>query len=166
MAIINIVMVEPEIPQNTGNVARTCAATGARLHLVGPMGFKIDDKKLKRAGLDYWQYLDLHYVDSLQELMDKYFTGDNFHFMSTKGNKIYSDATFKDGDFLVFGKESHGLPEPLLKKYYENTLRIPMWGDLRSLNLSNSVAITLYEAFRQNGFPDLNSEGHLTGRLD
>ena len=86
--------------------------------------------------------------------------------MSTKGNKIYSDATFKDGDFLVFGKESHGLPEPLLKKHYENTLRIPMWGDLRSLNLSNSVAITLYEALRQNGFPDLNSEGHLTGRLD
>ena len=162
----NIVLVEPEIPQNTGNISRTCAATNSSLYLVRPLGFEITDKHLKRAGLDYWQYLDLHYVDSLQELMDKYFTGDNFHFMSTKGNKIYSDATFKDGDFLVFGKESHGLPEPLLKKYYENTLRIPMWGDLRSLNLSNSVAITLYEAFRQNGFPDLNSEGHLTGRLD
>ncbi|MBR2377745.1 MAG: tRNA (uridine(34)/cytosine(34)/5-carboxymethylaminomethyluridine(34)-2'-O)-methyltransferase TrmL [Clostridia bacterium] len=162
----NIVLVEPEIPQNTGNISRTCAATNSSLYLVRPLGFEITDKHLKRAGLDYWQYLDLHYVDSLQELMDKYFTGDNFHFMSTKGNKIYSDATFKDGDFLVFGKESHGLPEPLLKKYYENTLRIPMWGDLRSLNLSNSVAITLYEALRQNGFPDLNSEGHLTGRLD
>lgn len=162
----NIVLVEPEIPQNTGNISRTCAATNSSLYLVRPLGFEITDKHLKRAGLDYWQYLDLHYVDSLQELMDKYFTGDNFHFMSTKGNKIYSDATFKDGDFLVFGKESHGLPEPLLKKYYENTLRIPMWGDLRSLNLSNSVAITLYEALRQNGFLDLNSEGHLTGRLD
>lgn len=162
----NIVLVEPEIPQNTGNISRTCAATNSSLYLVRPLGFEITDKHLKRAGLDYWQYLDLHYVDSLQELMDKYFTGDNFHFMSTKGNKIYSDATFKDGDFLVFGKESHGLPEPLLKKHYENTLRIPMWGDLRSLNLSNSVAITLYEALRQNGFPDLNSEGHLTGRLD
>ncbi len=162
----NIVLVEPEIPQNTGNISRTCAATNSSLYLVRPLGFEITDKHLKRAGLDYWQYLDLHYVDSLEELMDKFFTGDNFHFMSTKGNKIYSDATFKDGDFLVFGKESHGLPEPLLKKYYENTLRIPMWGELRSLNLSNSVAITLYEALRQNGFPELNSEGHLTGRKD
>ena len=162
----NIVLVEPEIPQNTGNISRTCAATNSSLYLVRPLGFEITDKHLKRAGLDYWQYLDLHYVDSLEELMDKYFTGDNFHFMSTKASKIYSEATFKDGDFLVFGKESHGLPEPLLKKYYDNTLRIPMWGELRSLNLSNSVAITLYEALRQNGFPELNTSGHLTGRKD
>lgn len=162
----NIVLVEPEIPQNTGNISRTCAATNSSLYLVKPLGFEITDKHLKRAGLDYWQYLDLHYADSLEELMDKFFTGDNFHFMSTKGDKVYSDATFKDGDFLVFGKESHGLPEPLLEKYYKNTLRIPMWGELRSLNLSNSVAITLYEALRQNGFPDLNSVGHLTGRKD
>ncbi len=160
----NIVLVEPEIPQNTGNISRTCAATGSSLYLVRPLGFEITDKHLKRAGLDYWQYLDLHYVDSLAELMDKHFTGDNFHFMSTKGAKIYSEATFKEGDFLVFGKESHGLPEPLLEKHYDNTLRIPMWGELRSLNLSNSVAITLYEALRQNGFENLNSEGHLTGR--
>ncbi len=160
----NIVLVEPEIPQNTGNISRTCAATNSSLYLVRPLGFEITDKHLKRAGLDYWQYLDVHYVDSLSELMDKFYTGDNFHFMSTKGAKIYSDATFKEGDFLVFGKESHGLPEPLLKKHYKNTLRIPMFGDLRSLNLSNSVAITLYEALRQNGFENLNSEGHLTGR--
>ena len=162
----NIVLVEPEIPQNTGNISRTCAATNSSLYLVKPLGFEITDKHLKRAGLDYWQYLDLHYVDSLDELMEKYFKGDNFHFMSTKGDKIYSDAKFKDGDFLVFGKESHGLPEPLLEKYYKNTLRIPMWGELRSLNLSNSVAITLYEALRQNNFPDLNTVGHLTGRKD
>lgn len=163
---LNIVLVEPEIPQNTGNISRTCAATNSSLFLVRPLGFEITDKHLKRAGLDYWQYLDLHYLDSIDELFEKYFKGDNFHFMSTKGNKLYSDATFKDGDFLIFGKESHGLPEPLLEKYYEYTLRIPMWGDLRSLNLSNSVAITLYEALRQNGFPELNGEGHLTGRKD
>ena len=163
---LNIVLVEPEIPQNTGNISRTCAATNSSLFLVRPLGFEITDKHLKRAGLDYWQYLDLHYLDSIDELFEKYFKGDNFHFMSTKGNKLYSEATFKDGDFLIFGKESHGLPEPLLEKYYEYTLRIPMWGDLRSLNLSNSVAIALYEALRQNNFPDLNQEGHLTGRKD
>ena len=163
---LNIVLVEPEIPQNTGNISRTCAATNSSLFLVRPLGFEITDKHLKRAGLDYWQYLDLHYLNSIDELFEKYFKGDNFHFLSTKGNKLYSEATFKDGDFLIFGKESHGLPEPLLEKYYEYTLRIPMWGDLRSLNLSNSVAITLYEALRQNNFPDLNAEGHLTGRKD
>ncbi len=162
----NIVLVEPEIPQNTGNVSRTCAATNSSLFLVRPLGFEITDKHLKRAGLDYWQYLDLRYLDSLDELFEKYYNGNNFHFMSTKGDKVYSDAKFKDGDFLIFGKESHGLPEPLLKKYYKNTLRIPMWGELRSLNLSNSVAITLYEALRQNGFDNLNSVGHLTGRKD
>lgn len=162
----NIVLVEPEIPQNTGNISRTCAATESSLYLVRPLGFEITDKHLKRAGLDYWQYLDLHYLDSIDELFEKYFKGDNFHFMSTKGSKVYSDCKFKDGDFIIFGKESHGLPEPLLKKYYNYTLRIPMWGDLRSLNLSNSVAITLYEALRQNGFKELNTEGHLTGRLN
>ncbi len=163
---LNIVLVEPEIPQNTGNISRTCSATNSSLFLVRPLGFEITDKHLKRAGLDYWQYLDLHYLDSIDELFEKYFKGDNFYFMSTKGNKLYSEATFKDGDFLIFGKESHGLPEPLLEKYYEYTLRIPMWGDLRSLNLSNSVAITVYEALRQNGFPELNTEGRLTGRKD
>ncbi len=162
----NIVLVEPEIPQNTGNISRTCAATNCSLFLIRPLGFEITDKHLKRAGLDYWQYLDLHYLDSIDELFEKYYNGQNFHFLSTKGAKVYSDATFKDGDFLIFGKESHGLPEPLLKKYYNDTLRIPMWGNLRSLNLSNSVAITVYEAFRQNGFGSLNEVGHLTGRKD
>lgn len=162
----NIVLVEPEIPQNTGNIARTCAATTCALHLVRPLGFEITDAKLKRAGLDYWQYLEIHYWDNLKELMDKYYDGHNFYFLSTKGSKVYSDVSFKDGDFLVFGKETHGLPEPLLKEHYDETLRIPMWGNLRSLNLSNSVAIALYEALRQNGFNELNTEGHLTGRKD
>ncbi|MBR6737077.1 MAG: tRNA (uridine(34)/cytosine(34)/5-carboxymethylaminomethyluridine(34)-2'-O)-methyltransferase TrmL [Clostridia bacterium] len=162
---LNVVLVEPEIPQNTGNISRTCAATGCSLHMVRPFGFELTDKHLKRAGLDYWQYLDVHYYDNLQEFFEKN-KGANFYFMSTKANKVYTSVNFKDGDFLIFGKESHGLPEPLLKENYEKTLRIPMWGNLRSLNLSNSVAITVYEAFRQNGFDTLNAEGHLTGRLD
>lgn len=163
---INIVLVEPEIPQNTGNISRTCAATGSSLHMIRPFGFELTDKHLKRAGLDYWQYLDVHYYDSFEELFDLYYNGDNFYFMSTKGQKVYSDAKFKDGDFLIFGKESHGLPEPLLEKHYDKTLRIPMLGNLRSLNLSNSVALTVYEALRQNNFGGLNEIGHLTGRKD
>jgi tRNA (cytidine/uridine-2'-O-)-methyltransferase len=162
----NIVLVEPEIPQNTGNISRTCAATGCALHLVRPLGFEITDKHLKRAGLDYWQYLELYYHDSFLDLYNKYYNGNNFYFMSTKGQKVYSEVSFKDGDFLIFGKESHGLPEPLLKEHYDKTLRIPMYGDLRSLNLSNSVALTLYEALRQNNFDGLNEVGHLTGRKD
>ena len=158
---LNIVLVEPEIPQNTGNISRTCAATNSSLFLVRPLGFEITDKHLKRAGLDYWQYLDLHYLDSIDELFEKYFKGDNFHFLSTKGNKLYSEATFKDGDFLIFGKESHGLPEPLLKDNYDKTLRIPMYGNLRSLNLSNTVAIATYEVLRQWDFPTLQNFGEL-----
>ena len=164
--MFNIVLVEPEIPQNTGNISRTCAATHTALHLVRPLGFEISDRTLKRAGLDYWQYLSVSYYDSFSEILDKYYNGKNFYFLSTKGKKRYVDVSFHDGDFLVFGKESHGLPEPLLKDHYEETLRIPMWQDLRSLNLSNSVAITLYEALRQTGFSELNPEGHLTGRSD
>ena len=136
------------------------------LHLIRPLGFEISDRTLKRAGLDYWQYLDVRYYDSFDELYEKYKDVANFYFLSTKGAKRYSDVNFKDGDFLVFGKETHGLPEPLLEKHYENTLRIPMWGNLRSLNLSNSVALTLYEALTQNDFAGLNPEGHLTGRKD
>ena len=160
----NIVLVEPEIPQNTGNIARTCAATGCDLHLVRPLGFDTSDKALKRAGLDYWQFVNVFYYDSIEEVMDKFYTGNNFYFLSTKGKKVYSDVQYKDGDFLVFGKETQGLNELLLEKYYDKTLRIPMFGKLRSLNLSNSVAITLYEAIRQNGFDNLNPEGELTGR--
>ena len=163
---LNIVLVEPEIPQNTGNITRTCTATNTRLHLIRPLGFEVNDKQLRRAGLDYWKDVEIFYYDSIEELMDKYYNGENFYFLSTKGKKRHSDAKFKDGDFLVFGKESHGLPEPLLEKHYDETLRIPMWGSLRSLNLSNSVAIALYEAFRQNNYGELNTEGNLTGRKD
>lgn len=160
----NIVLVEPEIPQNTGNIVRTCAATGSVLHLVRPLGFDTSDKAVKRAGLDYWKYVTIHYYDSIEEVIEKFYDGGNFYFMSTKGKKVYSDAAFKDGDFLVFGKETRGLNELLLEKYYDKTLRIPMIGELRSLNLANSVALTVYEALRQNGFEGFNVEGSLTGR--
>jgi len=158
----NIVLVEPEIPQNTGNISRTCAATHSALHLVRPLGFDVSEKAVRRAGLDYWQYLEIHYYDSFEELIKKFYNGHNFYFLSVKGEKKYCDVKFNDGDFLVFGKESCGLPEKLLKERYSETLRIPMWENLRSLNLSNSVAVTLYEALRQNGFEGLNPEGHLT----
>ena len=161
---LNIALVEPEIPQNTGNIVRTCAATGSVLHLVRPLGFEVTDKHLKRAGLDFWSLTDIRYYDSVEELMDKYFTGDNFYFLSTKAKKIYSEAKFNDGDFLVFGRETRGLPEPLLEKYYDRSLRIPMIDEARSLNLANSVALTVYEALRQNGFDGLKTGGELTGR--
>lgn len=163
---LNVVLLEPEIPQNTGNISRTCAATGSSLHMIKPFGFELSDKHLKRAGLDYWQYLDVHYYENWQDFYDKNKGKGNFYFMSTKGQKVYSEAPFKDGDYLIFGRESHGLPEPLLKENYDKTLRIPMLGNLRSLNLSNSVALTVYEALRQNDFEGLNEVGYLTGRLD
>ena len=159
MSKLNIVMVEPEIPQNTGNVARTCAATGARLHLVGPMGFKIDDKKLKRAGLDYWQYLDITYYDSLDEFFEK--NQGEFYYFTTKGRHVHSDVNYPDNCYLLFGKETKGLPEELLIKHPENCVRIPMEGEIRSLNLSNSVAIAVYEGLRQNDFKNLQTEGQL-----
>lgn len=163
--MFNVVLVEPEIPQNTGNISRTCAATGTRLHMIRPFGFEITDKNLKRAGLDYWQYLDVTYYDSLADFFEKNPDGSYF-FASTKGKKVYSEAVYPDGAYLFFGKESHGLPEPLLKENYDRTVRIPMWGNLRSLNLSNSVAVCLYEALRQNDFFGLTREGALTGRED
>ncbi|MBP5193920.1 MAG: tRNA (uridine(34)/cytosine(34)/5-carboxymethylaminomethyluridine(34)-2'-O)-methyltransferase TrmL [Clostridia bacterium] len=161
---MNVVLVEPEIPQNTGNIVRTCAATGSVLHLVRPLGFEVTDKHLKRAGLDYWYLTDIRYYDSIEEVIEKYYTGDNFYFLSTKARKIYSRAAFKDGDFIVFGRETRGLPEPLLERYYDRALRIPMIDEARSLNLSNSVALTLFEALRQNGFEGLKTDGELTGR--
>ncbi|HHT63462.1 MAG: tRNA (uridine(34)/cytosine(34)/5-carboxymethylaminomethyluridine(34)-2'-O)-methyltransferase TrmL [Bacillota bacterium] len=151
---MHVVLVEPEIPANTGNISRTCAVTGTSLHLVKPLGFSVDDKHLKRAGLDYWDYLDLHYYDSFQELRDKY-PQHRFFFATTKGIKTYTDFSFHRDDFLVFGKETAGLPMELLKANWEHCMRIPMGRQLRSLNLSNSVAIILYEALRQLGFPDL-----------
>lgn len=160
---LNIVMVEPEIPQNTGNVARTCAATGAKLHLVGPMGFKIDDKKLKRAGLDYWYLLDITYYDSLDEFFEKNKCKNNFFYFTTKGRHIYSDVSYPDNSFLFFGKETKGLPEDLLYKNPETCVRMPMLNNekARSLNLSNTVAIATYEVLRQWEFPDLLCEGKL-----
>ncbi len=160
MASINIVMVEPEIPQNTGNVARTCAATGARLHLVGPMGFTIDDKKLKRAGLDYWKYLDITYYDNLNDFFAKNNKG-NFFYFTTKGRNVHSDVSYPDGCYLMFGKETKGLPEELLIKNPERCVRIPMEGEIRSLNLSNSVAIVVYETLRQWDYPSLENFGQL-----
>ena len=144
MPKINIVMVEPEIPQNTGNVARTCAATGARLHIVKPMGFNIDDKKLKRAGLDYWHYLDITYYDGLEDFFSK--NDGAFFYFTTKGRKAHSEVSYPDNCYLLFGKETKGLPEALLIKNPERCVRIPMQGEIRSLNLSNSVAIAVYEA--------------------
>lgn len=158
---MNIVLVEPEIPQNTGNIARTCAATHTALHLVRPLGFEITDKTLKRAGLDYWDKVEVYYYDSIYEVMEK-FKDKNFYFATTKGQKVYSDVKFDEDSFLVFGKETKGLDEQLLKDNYDHAIRIPMFSDLRSLNLSNSVAVVLYEALRQNNFSFLNKKGHLT----
>ncbi len=152
-------MVEPEIPQNTGNVARTCAATGARLHLVGPMGFKIDDKKLKRAGLDYWKYLDITYYDSIEEFFKK--NSGQFFYFTTKARKVYSEVAYPDNCYLLFGKETKGLPEELLLKNKENCVRLPMIGQARSLNLSNTVAVATYEVLRQWNFPQLQNFGNL-----
>lgn len=160
MPSLNIVLVEPEIPQNTGNVARTCAATGARLHLVGPMGFAIDDRKLKRAGLDYWNLLDITHYDSLADFFEK--NRGPFYYFSTKAKNRYCDVCYPDGAYLVFGKETKGLPEALLHDNPEDCVRLPMRRGLRSLNLSNSVAIGVYEALRQWDFPDLQWGGRLT----
>lgn len=152
--MFNIVLVEPEIPQNTGNISRTCACTGTRLHLVRPFGFEISDATVKRAGLDYWDKVEIFYYDSLSEFLEKN-KGAEMFFLSTKAKNSYSDTEFPDGAFLVFGKETKGLPESLIKQNSERALRIPMGENLRSLNLSNSVAIVLYEALRQHGFYDL-----------
>ena len=157
---LNIVLVEPEIPQNTGNVARTCAATGARLHLVGPMGFTIDDKKLKRAGLDYWHLLDITYYKNLQDFFDRN-TGP-FYYFTTKGRHVYSEVSYPDGSYLVFGKETAGLPEELLVQHPESCVRLPMIAEARSLNLSNTVAVGAFEVLRQWGFPALQNSGQLT----
>lgn len=163
MSVLNIVLVEPQIPQNTGNIARTCAATGARLHLVEPMGFRVDDAKLKRAGLDYWHLLDITYYENLDDFFEKNKDGKFFYF-STKATKIYSQVEYPDNCYLVFGKETAGLPEELLVKNQESSVRLPMINNssARSLNLSNSVAIGAYEVLRQWNFPELLLKGKLT----
>ena len=153
---LNVVLVEPEIPQNTGNIARTCAAINAKLHLVKPLGFEISDKTLKRAGLDYWDKLTIEYHDSLKDFMNKY--GDkDLYYLSTKGKKSYTDVDYSklDDVYVLFGKETKGLPENLLLAHMDTTVRIPMFGEIRSLNLSNSVAIVVYEILRQNNFEEL-----------
>jgi len=157
---LNIVLVEPEIPQNTGNIARTCAATGAILHLVGPMGFTITDKHLKRAGLDYWNSVEIHYYSSYQDFLEKN-PQSNFYFASTKSPSNYSDIIYPDECYLLFGKETKGLPEDLLKDNINTCIRIPMRGDLRSLNLANSVAVMAYEYYRQKGFKGFETKGKL-----
>ena len=162
---MNIVLLEPEIPQNTGNISRTCAATGATLHLIKPLGFSLDEKSLKRAGLDYWDKLDLKVWENWEDFIS-HNEGANLWFASTKSAKCYSDVTYGKDDYLVFGKETRGLPEHLLKANYDRCVRIPMRPTLRSLNLSNSVAIVLYEALRQQSFEGLQEEGQLTGRED
>ena len=152
---LNIVLVEPEIPQNTGNIARSCVLTRSTLHLVKPLGFSVDDKHLKRAGLDYWQYLDIKYYDSLDELYDT-FSGARFFYATTKAKNTYADIKYLKEDFLVFGKESAGLPESLIEKNPDSCIRIPMVIEsLRSLNLSNSVNIIMFEALRQLNFPEM-----------
>ncbi len=161
---LNIVLVEPEIPQNAGNIVRTCAVTNSKLHMVRPLGFEVSDKYLKRAGLDYWHFVDISYYDSIEEVMDKFYNGKNFYFFSTKAKNIHSDVEYKDGDFLVFGKETKGLPEPLLEKHYDECVRIPMMNETRSLNLSNSVCVGVYEALRQQGYPNLLTEGEIPKR--
>ncbi len=158
--MINIVLVEPEIPQNTGNIVRTGAATGSVVHLVRPLGFDTSDKMLKRAGLDYWKDCEIHYWDSFQQLQQANADGE-FYFFSTKAQKSHCTPNYGDNVFLVFGKETKGLPESLIHDNYDHAVRIPMIADTRSLNLSNSVAIAVYEVLRQHDFEGMNFVGHL-----
>ena len=159
MPQLNIVLVDPQIPQNTGNIARTCAATGARLHLVGPMGFTVDDRKLKRAGLDYWHLLDITYYEGLDDFFAR--NSGPFYYFTTKAKNRYTDVVYPDGAYLVFGREDAGLPESLLVKNPASCVRLPMRGEARSLNLSNTVAVGVYEALRQWDFPALQNAGRL-----
>ena len=157
---MNIVLLEPEMPANTGNIGRTCVATNSRLHLIEPLGFKLNEKMLKRAGLDYWDKLDVTVYSDYQDFLDKN-PGAKIYMATTKAHKVYTEPEYEPDCYIMFGKESAGIPEEILLDNQENCVRIPMWGDIRSLNLSNSVSIVLYEALRQNGFEKMNTEGHL-----
>ena len=158
--MINIVLLEPEIPANTGNIGRTCVATGTRLHLIEPLGFSLSEKALKRAGMDYWSDLDVTtYVDYSDFLARN--PGAKLYFATTKGQHVYSDAHYEDNCYIMFGKESAGIPEEILKEHPDTCVRIPMIGETRPLNLSNSVAIVLYEALRQQGFAHMKTQGEL-----
>ena len=157
---MNIVLHEPEIPENTGNIGRTCVATGSALHLIKPLGFVIDDKHLKRAGLDYWPKLEYYVYENYEDFCEKH-PGIRMFYATTKAHQTYSEVNFGPDDYIMFGKESAGIPEEILVDHEDTCIRIPMVGDIRSLNLGNSVAVILYEALRQNGFSELNPVGQL-----
>ena len=157
---MNVILLEPEIPQNTGNIGRTCCATGTKLHLIEPMGFRINEKNLKRAGMDYWDDLDVTIYDSFKDFMDQH-PGIKIWMATTKAPHIYTDVEFGPDDYIMFGKESAGIPEEILVDNEDTCIRIPMNPEIRSLNLANSVAIVLYEALRQNDFHGMQMEGHL-----
>lgn len=157
---MNIILHQPEIPQNTANIGRTCVATGTNLHLIEPLGFKLDDKAVKRAGMDYWQHVQLYRYMNFEEFLEKN-PGAKIWMATTKAKHVYSDVVFGENDFIMFGKESAGIPEEILVDYEETCIRIPMLADIRSLNLSNSVAICLYEALRQQNFASMQLEGEL-----
>ncbi|MBB5263320.1 tRNA (cytidine/uridine-2'-O-)-methyltransferase [Catenibacillus scindens] len=160
--MMNIVLLEPEMPANTGNIGRTCVATGTRLHLIEPLGFKVNDKTVKRAGLDYWDDLDVTIYDDFKDFLEKNpQCAGKLYMFTTKSRQCYCDVTYPKDAWLMFGKESAGIPEEILVDYEDYCVRIPMIGQIRSLNLSNSVAIALYEALRQNGFDQLNPKGDL-----
>ena len=158
---MNIVLHQPEIPANTGNIGRTCVATGTSLHLIEPLGFSLSEKALKRAGMDYWKDLDVHTYVNFDDFLEKH-PNAKIWMATTKARHVYSDVTFGPDDFIMFGKESGGIPEEILLENQETAVRIPMMGEIRSLNLGNSVAIVLYEALRQNQFSQMQLEGHLT----
>ncbi len=160
--MFNIVLLEPEMPSNTGNIGRTCVATNTSLHLIEPLGFKLSQKEIRRSGLDYWEKLDLHIYSDYEDFLAKNPKAkDNIYFATTKGHKVYSQIDFKDGDYIMFGKESAGINEEILALNEKRCIRIPMWGEIRSLNLSNSVSIVLYEALRQNNFEKMKLLGDL-----
>ena len=158
--MLNIVLLEPEMPANTGNIGRTCVATNTRLHLIEPMGFRINDKMVKRAGLDYWDKLDVTVYDDFNDFCERN-PGAKIYMATTKAHKTYTEVSYEPDCYIMFGKESAGIPEEILVDHEDTCVRIPMIGDIRSLNLSNSVAIVLYEALRQNNFDHMNQEGHL-----
>ena len=161
MAKLNIVLLEPEIPSNTGNIGRTCVAAGARLHLIEPLGFRLNEKSIRRAGMDYWEHLDVtRYID-YQDFLEKN-PGARIYMATTKARRLYTDVKYEDDCYIMFGKESAGIPEEILLQNQERAVRIPMLSDIRSLNLANSVAIVLYEALRQHGFDHMQLEGQLT----
>lgn len=158
--MLNIVLHEPEIPANTGNIGRTCVAAGARLHLIEPLGFRLDEKSLKRAGMDYWKDLDVTTYIDYQDFLNRN-PGARIYMATTKAPAVYTDVRYEPDCYIMFGKESAGIPEEILVEHRETCVRIPMMGEIRSLNLGNSVAIVLYEALRQNGFAGMSTEGHL-----